>query len=115
MIFTLLFRRSIPGSPGWIRGVGWWVIFSTMNLHMIGSSFARTMLLDRGISNWKRRVIVLTFTALAAGAVVVWAVRSLPPPDTQKFERLPDVLYYAQSMRQSGPLPYPLYFLLTAA
>ncbi len=96
-----------PGAG--IRGVGWWVIFSTMNLHMIGSSFARTMLLDRGISNWKRRVIVLTLTALAAGAVLVWAVRSLPPPDTQKFERLPDVLYYAQSIFQSGPLPYLLY------
>jgi len=109
LIFTLLFRRSISGSPGWIRGVGWWVIFSTMNLHLIGASFARTMLLDHGISNWKRRVIVLTLIAMAVGAVVVWAVRTLPPPDSQKFERLPDVLYYAQSIFQSGPLPYLLY------
>jgi ABC-2 type transport system permease protein len=109
LIFTLIFRRSISGSPGWIRAVGWWVIFSTMNLHLIGASFVRTMLMDHGISNWKRRIIVLTLTAMAAGAVLVWAIRTLPPPDSQKFEHLPDVLYYAQSIFQSGPLPYLLY------
>jgi len=109
LIFSLLLRHAISGSPAWIRAVGWWLVFSTMNLHFIGASFARTMLLDRGISNWKRRIIVLALAALAIGAVAVWAARALPPPDTQKFERLPDVLYYAQSIFQSGPLPYLLY------
>jgi len=49
LLLTLMTNRF--GSHSWIRGAGWWLILSTLNLHFLGSSFARTMLLERGISH----------------------------------------------------------------
>ena len=109
VLFTLLFRRSMTGSPAWIRALGWWVILSTLNLHFLGSSFARTMLLERGIATWKRRVAVLALAALAAGAVFVWAQKTIPPPDPQEVRSAADLEYYFQQVTESGPLPWLLY------
>ena len=60
--------------------IGWWGCFPSINLHMLGSSFARTMLLEHGISNWRRRLFVLGGVGLAATGVILWARRALPPP-----------------------------------
>ena len=68
---------------------GWWLILSTLNLHLLGSSFARTLLLDRGISNRLRRLLVFGLALAMAGAVWVWAKRTLPalgPADTANLE-----------------------------
>src|SRR5258706_14702884 len=69
ILLTLLTRR-MGGAP-WIRAVGWWLILSTLNLHFLGSSFARTLLLDKGIANWQRRVFVLAVVGVAAGAIFI--------------------------------------------
>jgi ABC-2 type transport system permease protein len=113
LLLTLVSRRFGGGGAGWIRALGWWVILSTLNLHFIGSSFARTMLLDRGISNWRRRTLVLLLVAASAVVVAVWARqggKSLAFPDLWD---LPAVKEYFQRVSSSGPAPYLLYpFLL---
>src|SRR5262249_55885365 len=70
LILTLLLRWSAVGGVAWVRAIGWWVVFSTLSLHFLVSSFARTMLFEHGISNWKRRVIVLGLAGAALTAVV---------------------------------------------
>src|SRR5258706_13765129 len=45
LIFTVVFGRFRAGGTAWIHALGWWVILSTLNLHFIGSWFARTLLL----------------------------------------------------------------------
>ena len=57
LLLTLFSRRF--GGNLLIHALGWWLILSTLNLHFLGASFARTLLLDRGISNWLRRLLVL--------------------------------------------------------
>ena len=52
LFFMLLARRFGSGSHALFHAVGWWLILSTLNLHFLGASFARTLLLDRGVSNW---------------------------------------------------------------
>ena len=51
LLLTLLTGRIFSSSQAWMRVLGWWVILSTLNLHFLGASFARTMLLERGVSN----------------------------------------------------------------
>ena len=58
------------------RAVAWWAVLSVINLHMLGSSFARTMLLDGGISNWRRRLLFLGGVGLVAAGVILWARQS---------------------------------------
>ncbi len=78
LVSTRFSRGSIDhGAPYAL--VGWWLILSTMNLHFVGASFARSRLLDRGIGHWTRRGIILGALALAGLAAAWWLHSHLPP------------------------------------
>ncbi len=109
LFLTVIFGRFLAGGVAWLRAVSWWVIFSTLRLHTLGSSFARTLLLERGISHWKRRLVVLTLAAAAAGAVALWGRHTIPTPDPASLRSMPDLEYYLRHALDSGPLPYLLY------
>ena len=107
LIFTLFSRRF--GGNAWIHAFGWWLILSTLNLHFLGSSFARTMLLDRGVSNRLRRLLILGLVAAMTGSVWVWAKHTLPElkaADTADFKAILD---YTQRVLTAGPALYLLY------
>ena len=75
LVMTLIgrsFWSSMGSGPFLIRFFGWWAAFSIFNLHLLGSSFALTMLMDRGISNWKRRAVFLGGAAAAAVWIFLW-------------------------------------------
>jgi hypothetical protein len=107
LLLTLVSRRF--GGNIWIHAAGWWLILSTLNLHLLGSSFARTLLLDRGISNRLRRLLVFGLALALAGAVWVWAKRTLPAPGPADGANLDAVLDYARRVLTAGPALYLLY------
>ncbi len=107
LLFTLFSRRF--GGSAWIHALGWWLILSTLTLHFLGSSFARTMLLDHGISNWLRRLLVFGLAVAMAGTVWVWAKRTLPEPGAADTVNLNAILDYAQRVLTAGPALYLLY------
>jgi hypothetical protein len=108
LFMTLISRRWGPGNP-LIRGLGWWIILATMNFNGLGCSFTRTMLMDRGISTWARRLSVLAIVGALAAGTFAWLYCTLPPPPVPgpkiNFAQLGQ---YAQTVLQSGPLPYIL-------
>ncbi len=110
-IFMTLIGRSWGGGDFVVRALGWWVVFATLNLHSLGSSFARTRLMDRGLSNWLRRILVLGAVGLMAAGIILWLDYTVPPPPpmaggTTDFSRLGR---YANEILHSGPLPYVLF------
>jgi ABC-2 type transport system permease protein len=107
LFLTLISRRF--GGNVWIHALGWWLILSTLNLHFLGCSFARTMLLDHGISNRLRRLLVFGLAVAMAGAVWVWAKRTLPAPGSADTANLNAILDYAQRVLTAGPALYLLY------
>jgi hypothetical protein len=106
LFLTLMFRPS--GHP-LMRATGWWLILSTLNLHFLGCSFARTMLLDRGIANWLRRLAVFLVTLGLVGFVLVWARRTMPELTSADLSDHNSMLDYAQRVLISGPAFYLLY------
>src|SRR6266478_2726603 len=77
ILFTTVLLTLVSGRGGghpWLRMAGWWLVLSLLNLHLLGSSFARTLLLEHGISNWLRRVAILA-VALALAVTGVVCVR----------------------------------------
>ena len=106
---VLLLVTNRFGGHAWIRSAGYWLILSTLNLHLLGSSFALTRLLDRGITNGQRRLAILLVVLLAGAAVVLWARHSLPPLDIGRLQDSGAVAQYAQQVLTSGPMPYLLY------
>lgn len=70
LIMTLFTWRLMPPGGAWRLALGWWVLMAAMELHRLGAGFVRTRLLDRGVGNGVRRVIVLGLLALLG--LTVW-------------------------------------------
>jgi len=107
-LFLTVVTRRFGGHP-WIRAAGWWLIISTLNLHFLGSSFALTMLMDRGITRWKRRGAILLLLAGCVAAVMFWAHQTLPPFDLSSAKDFDAVADYLKRLLEAGPVPYLLY------
>jgi len=110
-VFITLIGRSWGGGSFFIRLLGWWVVFATLNLHLLGSSFVLTKLMDRGLSNWLRRVIVLGTVGAVAAGIVLWLYHTMPPrPDVAEGSTdLSWLRPYASRVLHAGPLPYLLF------
>lgn len=109
LFFTLLSTSFGRGGNGLIRAAGWWVILFTLNLHFMGASFALTLLMDRGLANWKRRAGLLGLVLAAAGVVAAWAIKAIPELRTADFADSEAAVNYLKQVLVSGPLPYLLY------
>jgi hypothetical protein len=107
LVLTLVSRRF--GGNVWTHALGWWLMLGTLNLHFLGASFTRTLLLDRGISNRTRRLLVLTLAGLVAAGVWWWARRTLPPLTARDTADLSALLNYAEQVLNTGPAWYVLY------
>ena len=108
VLFLTLFSRRFGGNA-LIHALGWWLILSTLNLHFLGSSFARTILLDRGISNWLRRLLVIGLAAAMVVVVWVWAKRTMPALNPASIPDARSALDYLQRVLTAGPALYLLY------
>ena len=107
LLLTLFSRRF--GGNAWIHAVGWWLILSTLNLHFLGASFARTLLLDHGVSNRLRRLLVFALATSLITFVWLWAKRTLPAMPPVDAANLTTILNYAQLVLAAGPAGYLLY------
>lgn len=93
----------LPGN-GVMRLVGWWLIFATLSLHVIGSSFVLTRLADRGVSVLRRQLLVGGVIALVIALIVLWPeyrLRAVGAGDAAGFR---SVAGDAVGLLDSGPL-----------
>jgi ABC-2 type transport system permease protein len=75
-VMTLFSQRwAMLGGNALTHALGWWVIFSTLNLHFSGANFVLSRLIDAGRSAWRRRLLVL------AGLLGLVAVSVLRMPE----------------------------------
>ena len=109
LLLAFITNRFGVGGKMVIHLAGWWLMLSLLNLHFLGSSFALTALMDRGLAHWQRRLAVLAVVLAGFGIVVAWAVRALPPLTADSLTNLETMTDYAQQALVSGPLPYLLY------
>jgi len=101
-------RWAAAGDSAWLRGVAWWVLFSTISLHFTATSFVVTRLLDRGVSSLARGAAGLVALVLAIGVPLVWTLVALPAPTEQDFAGFPAIARYIETVLNSGPLPWLL-------
>lgn len=78
---TLVTGRFRFGTHVWTQAVGWWVILSTLSLHLLAASFARTLLLERGLTPWRRRAAILGLLGFGLTAALWWTRASVPTFD----------------------------------
>ncbi len=113
VLFTVFFLTLITRWPGGIggafmRAAGYWIVFSTINLHMIGSSFVRTMLLERGMTSWQRRALVLGLLGGGIGCAMFWTGSALPPPPAGDALSVASVSLYLGEIARLPPVAWLL-------
>jgi hypothetical protein len=107
LLLTFFSRRF--GGNAWIHALGWWLILSTLNLHFLGSSFARTLLMDHGVSNRLRRLLVFALVISLAASIWLWAKNTLPAMTSADTADFTSIVKYAQQVLTAGPALYLLY------
>ncbi len=107
LLLTLLTNRA--AGRAWIQALGLWVIMSTLNLHFLGSSLSRTMLLDRGITTAKRRLLVAGLAVAALAATAVWAWLKLPAFDADLAADPAAIKAYLNRALTTGPAAWLLF------
>jgi hypothetical protein len=101
-------RWGFISGNGAIRLVGWWLILSTIDLHAVGSSFALTRLLDRGMTSLRRSALTLSIASAVLGVALVGTWRELRAPAPGELTGLAAIADYAGSLLAAGPLPWLL-------
>ena len=109
LILTLISNRwDFLGGSMWMHAVGWWLVFSTYNLHLIGASFARTRLLDFGVDVRRRRFVVVGALAIVGLGTWLWACRKLPAPSEADLSSVESLIDYVNTVLASPPLVWLL-------
>ncbi len=104
VIFTALILAAV--STAWpfiapgvaMRIIGWWLVFSTLSLHVIGSSFAMTRWMDRGVPPLRVQLVALVIAALVIAGPVAWLFHATPAGE------MPGI-----AATQSGPVAWVLW------
>ncbi len=74
LIWTLLLRRGNGDLPGALRAIGLWVLFTTISLHRLGATLARTHAPDVP----RRKPVAKTIAVLFLVALVVAGIHAAP-------------------------------------
>ena len=105
---TIIFHGTNGLEGALLRAVGYWVILSTINLHLLGSSFARTLLLDHGLTLWRRRLLVLVLVGGLAAVAVYWVRATVPLPDDGDWQSPATFEPYLDRVARSVPAVFLL-------
>ncbi|MBN9693161.1 MAG: hypothetical protein J0M24_23205 [Verrucomicrobia bacterium] len=110
LLLTLFTGRFAVDGKIVFHVLGWWIAFTLLNLHGLGSSFTVQRLTERGLSSWLRRTVGLSVVALLAGAIFLWlrALPSLPAWRDDPRALATDWSQWAELALTTGPGPWLL-------
>jgi ABC-2 type transport system permease protein len=109
IIFTVIFGRGRGvGAHAWYQFIGWWLILALVNLHLTGTSFFYSRLLNPSITSVRRRVITLSVGAAVVLALLAWIVLSVRLPTHADVSGTSELARYVMEVLHAGPLPWLL-------
>ena len=101
-------RFSFIGGNAWTHAAGWWILFSTLELHGIGASFTRERLLNLGLNPARRRLVFGGALLLLVGATGWWLRGAVPAPAAADLAGAATVFAYARRVMDTTPLAWLL-------
>lgn len=110
LILSLVTRRwAFLGGATWMHAVGWWLIFSFINLHLIAASFTRERLLNLGVNPLARRIVAICSLVIVVLATTFWLRAHLAPPEAAQLSDVLSALRYVEQVLRAPPLGWVLW------
>ncbi len=106
-------RWSFLGGNALTHAIGWWFIFSALNLHFSGANFTLSRLADRGIGPWRRRLLVCALVAAAIGITFFRLPVDARWPAPLAAPSLQPLAYWLVGLTETAPLSWLLWPLKT--
>src|SRR4029079_5433747 len=73
LIFTVVFGRGRAfGDHSAYQFIGWWLVLALASLHVTGTSFVSSRLLNRSMTTGRQRAITMGAAAAVLLALVTW-------------------------------------------
>jgi len=107
-IFTVVFGRGASGGHATFHFVGWWLVLALVNLHITGTSFVWSRLLNKSLTSARRRTLILCAVAIAVLALVGWVAASLRLPTRADVVDATTIAKYLSEVFHAGPMPWLL-------
>jgi hypothetical protein len=105
LFFALLASRWVALRGNYLtHAIGFWVMFSTLNLHTTGAAFTVTRLIDGGVSKLRRQMGVIGAIVLFLAIAAYAAWRTAPPPTPAESANPLALLRYAAGLTDQGVL-----------
>ena len=102
-------RWSLIGGNALTHALGWWFVFSTLNLHFSGANFTLTRLTDVGLGAWRRRVFVLIAIAAVFAATMFRAPDGATPGTAGEEVELRSLTGGIVALANTAPLSWLLW------
>ncbi|WP_439642428.1 putative ABC exporter domain-containing protein [Gemmatimonas sp.] len=78
IIFSVVFRGHAAQLATWERGLGWWMLFSTLAMHRVGASIVRANAVEHGNSGRRKALLPVVIFGSLIAAVVFGIVTEIP-------------------------------------
>jgi hypothetical protein len=102
-------RWSFLGGNALTHALGWWFVFSALNLHYSGATFTLTRLSDAGLGSARRRILVLALV-IAAIAATIWRLPAAARlPMVEDAASLRTFTNWVTGVSQAAPLGWLLW------
>lgn len=108
LIFTVVFRRGASGGHATFHFVGWWLVLALVNLHITGTSFVWSRLLNKSLTSTRRRTLILCTVAILVLALVGWIAASVRLPTRADVVDATTIAKYISEVFHAGPMPWLL-------
>jgi hypothetical protein len=109
LIFTVFLGRGRGfGDHTAYQFIGWWLVLAMFNLHVTGTSFFYSRLLNRSMTTARRQAVTLGVIAGVLLALGIWIAFSIRLPTEADFASRDDAARYATQVLHAGPMPWLL-------
>ena len=102
-------RWAFIGGNALTHAIGWWFVFSTLNLHFSGANFTLTRLTEVGVPAWRRRLLVFLLILVVVGIAFVRLPPSTQLPELNSHLDLQPATEWVIALTSTAPLSWLLW------
>lgn len=110
LVLSLLSQRwAFLGGSIWTHALGWWLIFSFSNFHIVAASFTSDRLAALGVTPLRRRLVIAAVLSVIFFVAIIWIRQHLSGPESEDLANAASTLRYLDHLLEAPPIGWLLW------